>query len=88
MKLLSLVIWSCWAGIAGRILLAPAVRLGLSEGLFLLLVCAPAVGLLACLRWAFRAPAAKEPAAPSPLPPTPPRPAQPNPVKPVHVQVF
>jgi len=82
MKALSLVIWLCWAGIGGRVLLAPALRLTLSEGLFLLLVCAPAVGLLACLRWVLRAPAAKE--GNNALPPSP----QPPPVKPVHVQVF
>ncbi len=85
MKALSLVIWLCWAGIGGRVLMAPAARLTLSEGLFLLLVCAPAVGLLACLRWALRAPAATEANA---LPPAPQRPSQPSPGKPVHVQVF
>jgi len=85
MKALSLVIWLCWAGIGGRVLLAPALRLTLSEGLFLLLVCAPAVGLLACLRSVLRAPAAKPAAA---QPPTPQRPNPPSPVKPVHVQVF
>ncbi len=100
MKVLFSVVWVCWAAIIGRILLAPAFGLTLSEGLFLMLVCAPAVGLLSCLRWVFFASKGADEAEPprQPPPPAPPSPApethpapKPRPdhgVKPVQVLVF
>ena len=101
MKPFSIVIWLAWSGIGARVLLAPAYRLTLGESLILLLVCAPAVGILCWLRWAFRAPApqgtsetetkaASLPAEPVSPPPAPPvaRPRRDSLVKPVQVQVF
>jgi len=87
MKALTFLIWLSWASIAGRVLLAPTFHVTLMESLLLLLVCAPAVGLLCWLRWVLRPslrakePPAEETAVPeSPAPPPkPPR---------VQVQVF
>jgi hypothetical protein len=98
MKLLSLVVWVCWAAIGGRVLLAPAFRLTLPDALVLLLICAPAVGLLSCMRWVFRAqkttgegevlPPAPTPPQTAPQADAAPRPRPTSPVKPVRVQVF
>ncbi len=54
MKALSLVIWLSWASLVGRVLFAPVFRLTLPEALLLLLVGAPAIGLLCWLRWLLR----------------------------------
>ena len=88
MKTLTFLIWLSWASIAGRVLLAPTFKVTLTEGLVLLLVCAPAVGLLCWLRWVLKPsakagkPSAEETEAlpPRPVPsPKPPR---------IPVQVF
>jgi len=54
MKVLSFIIWAAWGAIVGRVLLAPAFGLTLSQSLLLLLVAAPAVGLLFFIRWLLR----------------------------------
>ncbi len=54
MKALTFVIWFSWASLVGRVLLAPVFRLTLPEALLLLLVGAPAIGLLWGLRWMLR----------------------------------
>lgn len=54
MKALSLIIWLSWAAIITRVLLAPTIGLSLNQALALLLVAAPAVGILCWLRWLFR----------------------------------
>jgi len=53
MKALSLVIWVSWGAIIARVLLAPTMGLTLNQALVLLLVAAPAVGVLCWLRWLF-----------------------------------
>lgn len=54
MKLFSFVLWLAWAVICLRVLLAPYWALSVNQGMFLLLVAAPAVGLLGWLNWLFR----------------------------------
>ncbi|HXX31631.1 MAG TPA: hypothetical protein VEJ89_13090 [Myxococcaceae bacterium] len=56
MKVLSFVIWLSWGAIITRVLLAPTVGLTLNQALVLLLLAAPAVGVLCWLRWIFRPP--------------------------------
>ena len=54
MKLFSFLLWLAWAAIGLRVLLAPYWTLTVNQGMFLLLIAAPAVGLLGCLSWVFR----------------------------------
>jgi hypothetical protein len=53
MKALSLIIWVSWGAIIARVLLAPTMGLTLNQALVLLLIAAPAVGILCWLRWLF-----------------------------------
>lgn len=54
MKAFSFLLWLAWAAIGARILLIPYWALTVNQGMFLLLVAAPAVGLLGGLNWLFR----------------------------------
>ena len=51
MKLFSFLLW---LAIGLRVLLAPYWTLTVNQGMFLLLIAAPAVGLLGGLNWLFR----------------------------------
>ena len=53
MKLFSFVIWAAWGAIILRVLLAPCWVITVNEGMFLLLVGAPALGVLFWIRWLF-----------------------------------
>jgi len=63
MKLFSFVIWLLWAAIVARVLLAPWWGLTLGQGMVLLLVAAPAVGVLLWLAALFRRIGRSEPVA-------------------------
>jgi len=63
MKLFSFVIWLLWAAIVARVLLAPWWGLTLGQGMVLLLVAAPAVGVLLWLGALFRRIGRSEPLA-------------------------
>ena len=54
MKMFSFLIWFLWGAIVARVLLAPYWGLTLAQGLVLLLVAAPAVGMLAWIGSLFR----------------------------------
>ena len=54
MKLFSFVIWLAWAAIVARVLLAPFWGMSVNQGMLLLLVAAPAVGVLSGIGWLFR----------------------------------
>ncbi|HTS80803.1 MAG TPA: hypothetical protein VMH40_09415 [Myxococcaceae bacterium] len=54
MKLFSFVVWLAWGAILARVLLAPFWGMSVNQGMFLLLVGAPAVGVLSGLGWLFR----------------------------------
>jgi len=54
MKVFSFLLWLAWAMIGLRVLLAPCWGLTVNQGMFLLLIAAPAVGLLGGLNWLFR----------------------------------
>lgn len=53
MKVFSFLLWLAWAFIGLRVLLIPYWTLSVTQGMFLLLVAAPAVGLLGGLNWLF-----------------------------------
>ena len=63
MKLFSFVIGLLWAAIVARVLLAPWWGLTLAQGMVLLLVAAPAVGVLLWLAALFRRIGRSEPVA-------------------------
>jgi len=63
MKLFSFVIWLLWAAIVARILLAPYWGLTVGQGMVLLLVAAPALGVLAWIGSLFRHAGRNEPGA-------------------------
>jgi hypothetical protein len=54
MKVFSFLLWLAWTAIGVRVLLAPYAPLTVNQGMFLLLIAAPAVGLLGALHWLFR----------------------------------
>jgi len=53
MKVFSFLLWLAWAAIGLRVLLIPYWALTVSQGEFLLLIAAPAVGILAAVNWLF-----------------------------------
>jgi hypothetical protein len=53
MKLFSFLLWLAWAAIGLRVLLFPYWALTVNQGMFLLLIAAPAVGILAGVNWLF-----------------------------------
>jgi len=53
MKVFSLLLWLAWAAIGVRVLLVPYWALTVNQGMFLLLIVAPAVGILAGLNRLF-----------------------------------
>jgi hypothetical protein len=54
MKAFSFLLWLAWAAIGVRILLMPYWALTVNQGMLLLLVAAPMVGVLGGLNWLFR----------------------------------
>ena len=54
MKAFSFLLWLAWAAIGVRILLIPYWALTVNQGMLLLLVAAPMVGILGGLNWLFR----------------------------------
>ena len=54
MKLFSVLLWLAWAAIGVRVLLAPFWPLIVNEGMLLLLVAAPGVGILGGINWMIR----------------------------------
>lgn len=54
MKLFSFLLWLAWAAIGVRVLLVPFWALTVNEGMLLLLVAAPMIGVFGGVNWLLR----------------------------------